>query len=120
MNYIRGITFAPFVRRGVLDKEEARESLKAMRERTGADTVLLAPGGLQKTAHSTDIGYDSEYTMGACQSRKNGIKKHSMLWENAHGSAVRCSGHGIRSLSQKKRQSGTDIMRYMANLQKQL
>ena len=64
MNYIRGITFAPFVRRGVLDKEEARESLNAMRERTGADTVLLAPGGLQKTAHSTDIGYDSEYTMG--------------------------------------------------------
>ena len=64
MNYIRGITFAPFVRRGVLDKEEARESLNAMRERTGADTVLLAPGGLQKTAHSTDIGDDSEYTMG--------------------------------------------------------
>ena len=64
MNYIRGITFAPFVRRGVLDKEEARESLKAMRERTGADTVLLAPGGLQKTAHSTDIVYESEYTMG--------------------------------------------------------
>ena len=64
MNYIRGITFAPFVGRGVLDKEEARESLNAMRERTGADTVLLAPGGLQKTAHSTDIGYDSEYTMG--------------------------------------------------------
>ena len=64
MNYIRGITFAPFVRRGVLDKEEARESLNAMRERTGADTVLLAPGGFQKTAHSTDIGYDSGYTMG--------------------------------------------------------
>lgn len=64
MKYIRGITFAPFAPRGVLEKEETRKSLAAMQERTGADTVLLAPGGVQKTAHSTGIEYKSEHTMG--------------------------------------------------------
>lgn len=64
MKYIRGITFAPFAPRGVLEKEETRKSLAAMQERTGADTVLLAPSGVQKTAHSTGIEYKSEHTMG--------------------------------------------------------
>lgn len=64
MKYIRGITFAPFAPRGALEKEETRKSLAAMQERTGADTVLLAPGGVQKTAHSTGIEYKSEHTMG--------------------------------------------------------
>ena len=64
MKYIRGITFAPFAPRGVLEKEETWKSLAAMQERTGADTVLLAPSGIQKTAHSTGIEYKSEHTMG--------------------------------------------------------
>ena len=61
--YIRGITFAPFAERGVLSRETAKESLRAMKERTGADTVLLAPGGVQKTAQSVEIRYDTERTM---------------------------------------------------------
>lgn len=64
LDYIRGITFAPFAGRGVLERDEARKSLAVMRERTRAETVLLAPAGVQKTAHSTVISYDSEHTMG--------------------------------------------------------
>lgn len=63
MEYIRGITFAPFAQRGVLAQERTRESLRMMKERTGADTVLLAPGGLQKTAQSVEIRYDTKDTM---------------------------------------------------------
>ncbi len=63
MDYIRGITFAPFAGRGVLSREESRESLRKMQERTGADTVVLAPGGLQKNAHATEIDYGSGRTM---------------------------------------------------------
>lgn len=63
MEYIRGITFAPFAQRGVLAQERTRESLRMMKERTGADTVLLAPGGLQKTAQSVEICYDTKDTM---------------------------------------------------------
>lgn len=39
--YIKGITFAPFAERGALSQEKAKESLRVMKERTGADTVLL-------------------------------------------------------------------------------
>ena len=63
MDYIRGITFAPFAGRGVLSRQESRESLRAMKERTGADTVLFAPAGVQKTAQSVEIRYDTEHTM---------------------------------------------------------
>lgn len=63
MNYIRGITFAPFAERGALSQETAKESLRVMKERISADTVLLAPGGVQKTAQSVEIRYDTEHTM---------------------------------------------------------
>lgn len=61
--YIKGITFAPFAERGALSQEKAKESLRVMKERTGADTVLFAPGGVQKTAQSVEIRYDTEHTM---------------------------------------------------------
>lgn len=81
MKQIKGMTFAPFAGRGVLEKEETRRSLTMMRERTKADTVIFAPGGLQKTAHSTEIDYRSEATMGdseltdlICYARDEGLR----------------------------------------------
>lgn len=78
---IKGMTFAPFAGRGVLEKEETRRSLTLMRERTKADTVIFVPGGLQKTAHSTEIDYRSETAMGdseltdlICYARDEGLR----------------------------------------------
>lgn len=62
MKYIKGITFAPFCRRGALETEEARKSLDYLAEHTGADAIILAPAGLQETAHSEQICYTSEGT----------------------------------------------------------
>mgnify|MGYP004631108409 CR=1 FL=1 len=50
MKFIKGITFAPFYRKNTLNTEQARESFDYMIENTGADFVILAPGGLQDTA----------------------------------------------------------------------
>lgn len=61
--YICGVTFAPFVPAGRLSKEQARESLKTMKENTGANFVILAPNGVQETAQSEEICYTSEATM---------------------------------------------------------
>ena len=58
----RGVNFAPFCRRGVLDSAEARESFDLMIEKTKADFVIFAPNGLQDTAHSEEICYTSEGT----------------------------------------------------------
>lgn len=62
IEYIKGITFAPFVAKGKLDTEESRNSLKVMKEQTGADTIVLVPAGYQETATSVQITYCSEYT----------------------------------------------------------
>lgn len=58
----KGINFAPFCRRGVLNTPQARESLNRMVAATGADFVILAPNGLQATAQSEEICYTSEGT----------------------------------------------------------
>ena len=63
MDYICGFTFAPFCGAGILKNESAKESLKKMKERTNANFVIFAPGGVQKTAHSEIISYTSERTM---------------------------------------------------------
>ena len=63
MDFVKGITFAPFYRRGALDTNEARESFDYMIEHTGADFVILAPAGLQDTAHSEDVCYTSSATL---------------------------------------------------------
>lgn len=60
MKYFKGITFAPFCRRGALRTQEARDSLKYLAEHTGANSIILAPAGLQENAHSEVIDYSSE------------------------------------------------------------
>ena len=63
MKFIKGVTFAPFVPSGCLGTEEAKESLVKMKERTGADFVILAPGAVQETPISEEIDFRSERTM---------------------------------------------------------
>jgi hypothetical protein len=54
---IKAITFAPFVRRGILGTPQAEESLKMMAQRTGATHVILAPSGVQETPQSEKIDF---------------------------------------------------------------
>lgn len=63
MKYICGMTFAPFACAGELGKRQSKESLRLMKERTGANFVIFAPGGLQETPQSEKICYDSKATM---------------------------------------------------------
>ena len=58
MEFIKGITFAAFARRGLLASKEAHESLDNLVERTNANLIILVPFGLQETAHSEKIEYD--------------------------------------------------------------
>lgn len=60
---MNGITFCPFAPRGSFKGAAAKESLQAMKERTGADTVVFAPAGLQETPQSVDICYTGEHTV---------------------------------------------------------
>ena len=57
MERIHAVTFAPFCARGTFEKEETRQSLKLMKEKTGANYVIFAPNGVQKTAFSENIDY---------------------------------------------------------------
>ena len=45
LGYIKGITFAPFHKRGSLSTQTARDSFDYMIEHTAADFVILAPTG---------------------------------------------------------------------------
>lgn len=58
-DWIKGITFAPFPRKGMLADKCAYESLDAVIERTGADFMMLTPFGLQETAQSETISWEA-------------------------------------------------------------
>lgn len=64
MDYIKGITFAPFACQGTFEKEKTYQSLKVMKERTGADFIILVPNGLQDTPQSETIDYTGKATVG--------------------------------------------------------
>lgn len=63
MEYICGMTFAPFAWAGEFEKKQAKESLVKMKERTGANFVIFAPSGLQETPQSEEICYTSKATL---------------------------------------------------------
>lgn len=63
MDFIRGVTFAPFACRGCLTKEHTLESFEKMLEGTNADFIILVPNGLQDTPQSETIDFTSEATM---------------------------------------------------------
>lgn len=60
LHYICGVTFAPFVKEGSFTQEKAKKSLRLLQERTGANTVILVPNGLQDTPQSEKIDYSSK------------------------------------------------------------
>lgn len=62
MKKIKGMTFAPFAKRGELEGNEVQKSLQTIIQNTGSNTVILAPAGIQKTSHSTEINWNSELT----------------------------------------------------------
>ena len=47
MEYICGMTYAPFARKGSYQEKRAFDSLKKMKENTNSNFVILAPNGLQ-------------------------------------------------------------------------
>ena len=64
MKFIKGITFAPFARKGLLSSPEARISLDNMVKRTNADFIILVPCGLQDTPQSEQVDFCTETSMG--------------------------------------------------------
>ena len=63
MQYICGMTFAPFAPAGKLSQQVMRESLAIMKERTGANFVIFVPNGLQETPQSEVISCSTKATM---------------------------------------------------------
>ena len=59
-----GFNFAPFCGRGILSSDEARESLKTMKETTGANFVIFCPSALQEQTNSTEIPFNTARTCG--------------------------------------------------------
>ena len=57
MEYIKGVTFAPFSRKGAFEGESVRKSFDMMIEGTGANFVIFVPTGHQETAQSEDIAF---------------------------------------------------------------
>lgn len=63
MEYIKGITFAPFAPRGAFTRKETYQSLDQLIRRTGADFIILVPVGLQDTPQSENIDFTSKATV---------------------------------------------------------
>ena len=81
MERIHAVTFAPFCARGTFEEEETRQSLKLMKEKTGANYVIFATNGVQKTAFSENIDYrtklnvsDEELTAMIAYAKQLGLK----------------------------------------------
>ncbi|WP_298845773.1 glycoside hydrolase family 113 [Clostridium sp.] len=63
MEYIKGFTWGAFNHRGDYLREEALNSLNLLVKRTGVNSVVIAPAGIQNKAQSTFIDYEGEYTV---------------------------------------------------------
>lgn len=64
MDFIKGITFGSFALRDSFKTVAAKESLKQMKERTGADFVIFVPAGVQEKSYSEEIDYTGVSTLG--------------------------------------------------------
>lgn len=63
MEFIKGITFAPFAPKGTFEKAEAYQSLDNLVNLTNADFIILVPNGLQDTPQSEEIDFCSCATL---------------------------------------------------------
>ena len=70
MDYIRGMNFAPFHRKGTLEQQETLESFDYMVEKLHTNFIILSPSGLQDTAQSEEICYTSSATFSDEELRK--------------------------------------------------
>ncbi|ERI94431.1 hypothetical protein HMPREF1982_01067 [Clostridiales bacterium oral taxon 876 str. F0540] len=64
MKFIKGFTFGFMTGAGSFADEESKKSLKLMKEKTASDTVIIALGALQETAHSEYVDYKGEHMPG--------------------------------------------------------
>ena len=55
LEFIKGMNFAPFQKRGTLEQKETMDSFHYMLEHTGSNFIILSPSGLQNTAHAAPI-----------------------------------------------------------------
>jgi len=62
-SYIKGVTWGFMSPRGAWETKSAKQSLKLMAKKTGADTVVLAPTAYQANEKSTVIDYTGEGTV---------------------------------------------------------
>ena len=62
MQTIHAINFAPFSPRGALDTAAARDGLRRMQQRTGANTVILCPGAVQAGPFAEEIDFTGAHT----------------------------------------------------------
>ncbi|HOO28994.1 MAG TPA: 1,4-beta-xylanase, partial [Lachnospiraceae bacterium] len=63
MDFVKGMTFGAFASRGSLKRKDAKSSLDNLKLRTGSDTIVLVPNGLQENAHTETIFYDTKATL---------------------------------------------------------
>lgn len=63
MEFVKGVTFAPFAPKGALSDDCAAQSLERLAARTGANMIMLVPAAMQETAQSEKIDYHSDATM---------------------------------------------------------
>lgn len=63
MEFIKGITFAPFAHKGALSRPEAMASFDNLCRLTNANCIILVPNGLQDTPQSEEIDFRSDATM---------------------------------------------------------
>jgi len=64
MEYIKGFTFGWMSRRGAFSTEEAKQSLRSMKNRTSSEYVIIALAALQDTAQSTNIDFIGSHIVG--------------------------------------------------------
>lgn len=63
MGYIKGVSFAPFVGVGKIYSNDAKNSLKLIKERLGANSITIVPNVVQEHAQSETIDFKSLATM---------------------------------------------------------
>lgn len=88
--HLCGITFSPFSKRGSLTGKEAEESLRLMKERTGAGFVVFAPNARQKNAYAEHMDYTGEANVGDDELRAMIDYAHEMGFKVALKPTVNC------------------------------
>lgn len=63
MQFLKGVTFAPFCPKGSFQNKKAYESFNNLVKGTGANFIILVPNGLQETPQSEKISYTSDATL---------------------------------------------------------